>query len=147
MENAYQSTTMPMNSRSGSCVGVSREMASSTPTRKVIMSTRTLTSQASQERSSNLVFATNHHLNKGAQKRAAPRRTCLPSQLGDQREEWQIERNDNSSDANAQHANNGGLHHSEQVFGSRVHFVFVEVRDLLQHCVHGAGRFAHADHL
>jgi len=32
-------------------------------------------------------------------------------------------------------------------FGGGIDFVFVEVCDLLQHGVHGAGSFAHADHL
>ena len=35
----------------------------------------------------------------------------------------------------------------EHVLGGGVHFVFIEVCDLLQHCVHGAGGFTNSDHL
>ena len=45
------------------------------------------------------------------------------------------------------HHDHDGFHGSQQVLHRRVHFILVEVRDFLQHGVHRASLFAHADHL
>src|SRR5579872_7490765 len=141
-ETVYHSRMRLMNSRSGSWVGVSRVMASSMPTKKVMMRTRTLTSQPSQERSSNVISAAITFLG------AARAPLCvLAGQLGDHGEQRHVERNDNAAHAHAQNADDDGLQHGQHVLGGRVHFVLIEVGDFLQHGIHGAGGLAHADHL
>src|SRR5208282_3022034 len=58
-----------------------------------------------------------------------------------------VQRDHDAADADAEQADDDRFQHGQHVFGGRVNFVFVEVRDLLQHGVHGAGGFANADHL
>src|SRR5271157_2379308 len=73
--------------------------------------------------------------------------TVLSREFSDHREQRHVQRNHDASDADAEHADDDRLQHGQHVFGGGVDFVFVEVRDLLQHGVHGAGGFANADHL
>src|SRR3984893_17272454 len=71
----------------------------------------------------------------------------LSRQFSDHREQRHVQRNNDASDADAEEAYDDRLQHGQHVFGGRVDFVFIEVCDLLQHGVHGAGGFANADHL
>src|SRR6476660_2215303 len=124
--SAYQSNTPPMNRRSGTGVGVKRVMASSMPTRKVMMITRILTSQASQQRSSKVVLRDTRLSSSRATGRSPPPRG-LAGQFRDHREQRHVQRNHDSAHGHAQNADDDGLQHGQQVLGSRVHFVLVEV--------------------
>src|ERR1700693_5104338 len=73
--------------------------------------------------------------------RGLPTACSLSSQLRDHGEQWHVERNHDTSDGDAEDADDGGLEHGQHVFGSRVDFFFVEVGNLLQHAVHGACSF------
>src|SRR6202047_1332251 len=76
-----------------------------------------------------------------------PTTVLLSRQFSDHREQRHVQRNNDASDADAEETDNDRLQHGQHVFGGRIDFIFVEVRDLLQHGVHGAGGFANADHL
>src|SRR5271156_36452 len=78
---------------------------------------------------------------------ASAARVLVACQFADQREQRQVHGYDDAADDHAQDDDHDGLHGGEQVFHGRVHLIFVEVRDFLEHRVHGAGLFADADHL
>src|SRR5208283_5835685 len=71
----------------------------------------------------------------------------LARQLGDHGEQRHVERDHDATDGETQNADDRRLQQRQHVFGRRVHFLFVEVGDLLQHVVHGAGGFADSNHL
>src|SRR6266404_2828873 len=135
-ETAYQPTISVVKTRAGTTLGVRLMISSSMASRKVMMTTRALTSHASHARSLNLVSAIFFALPP-----------LLSGQLGDHREHREVERNHDSANHKAEKANQHWLHQRQQVLGGGIHFIFVEVGDFLQHRVHGAGGFAHADHL
>ena len=63
------------------------------------------------------------------------------------REQRQVHGDDHAADHQAQENDHDRFEGGQQVFDGDVHFVFVKVRDLLQHGVHRAGLFADCDHL
>src|SRR5258708_15005905 len=136
-EIAYQPTISVEKRRAGTTFGVRLMISSSMASRKVMMTTRALTSHASQARSLNLVSVIS----------SAVRRRSLSRQLCDHREHRQIEGNYDSTDHDSEEPNQNRFHKGQQVFGGGIHFIFIEVSDFLEHRVHGASGFAHADHL
>src|SRR6201981_1098491 len=69
------------------------------------------------------------------------------AEFSDQREQWQIHRDDHAADYHTEKHDHHRFQRRQQVLHRCVHLFFVEVRDFLQHRVHGAGLFAHCDHL
>ncbi len=69
------------------------------------------------------------------------------AELSDQREQRQVHRNDHAADHQPQEDDHDRFEGGEQIFHRNVHFVLVEVCNLLQHRVHRAGLLAHRDHL
>src|SRR6476646_8373693 len=112
-----------MNRRRVKGFGVSRAMASSIPNRRVRTRMRTLTSQASQSRSSKM----------DCMRDPSPRRSSVVSpqkelttddrqlttafplarQFGDHREQRHVERDDNAADHDAQQADNDRFQHGQ----------------------------------
>src|ERR1700723_3310201 len=105
------------NSRSGKGVGASREMASSIPRRNVRIRMRTLTSQASHSRSSNMDCMPNpissvetENAWGGVRGRvivlrqsySRPQLFVLSRQFGNHREQWHVQRNHDASDGHTQ---------------------------------------------
>src|SRR5580704_2168144 len=97
-----------------------------------------------------------HRGSNGFEKRLAGRSKTIPpanrivflaGQFRDHGEQRHVERNYDAADGYTEQADNGRLQHGEHVLGGGVHFFFVEVSNLLQHAVHGAGGFADSDHL
>src|SRR6185312_11929060 len=138
------------NRRIGKATTVNCAMASSSPRRMVRIKIRTLTSHASQSRSSKsdcvrdaiFIQLCNFGPDAGA---ACPRRiSTLYSQLRDHGQHWNIQRYDDAANHHAEESDDYGFEHGQHVLGGAVHFVFVEVSDLLQHRVHCAGGFADA---
>src|SRR6266853_2923932 len=147
----YHKRMVVMKSRRGSGVGVIAATASSIPSRKVRMRMRTLTSHASQLRSSNVDCMTIPVILKvAAARRLGPPASStrpakgrpgfrslgrsaianrplwlmlLASQLGDHGKQRHVERNHNAADGDAQYGDNDRLQHSQHVLGGCVHVV------------------------
>src|SRR5437588_3882673 len=141
----YQNRMVLIKSRMGSGVGLNSATASSIPSRKVRMRILTLTSQASQLRSSKvdciaIPVASNYqsraHSVPAAQVdgRAERRRSSrweaaalrepaslrsirLPSQLGDHGEQRHVERDHDAADADAQQTDDEGFQHGQHISG------------------------------
>src|SRR6185437_10880833 len=150
-----------MKRRRGKGFGVSRAMASSIANKRVRIMIRTLTSQASQSRSSKMdcmrdpipecsssVVSLRPFLTTDDRRlTTALADLCLARQFGDHREQRYVERNYDASDHDTQQTDDDRFQHGQHVLGGGVDFVFVEVGNLLQHGIHGARSFADADHL
>src|ERR1700682_637222 len=78
---------------------------------------------------------------------ADPGKLVRLTQLADEREQRQVHGNNHAADHHAQKHDHDRLKGRQQVFYRGVDFIFIKVRDLLQHGVHRAGLFADADHL
>src|SRR5450755_3417938 len=133
-------------SRSGRGLGVSREIANSMPNRNVRMRIRTLTSQASQSRSSNMDCMPNPNfraLSVGSavaltrairtlasrpltgrrasaadsSSRVSRSDVSLASHLGDQREQRHVQRNYDAANRNTKERDQIWLQHGQHVFG------------------------------
>src|SRR5882724_126815 len=74
-------------------------------------------------------------------------RLVRAAQLADQREQRQVHGNDHAADHHAEKNDHDGFESSQQVLHGSVHFLFVEIGDLLEHGVHGACLFADGNHL
>src|SRR5271163_2612309 len=165
-ESTNHSTITVRKGASGNGLGVRRMTASSMASRTIRIRMRTFTSQVSQFRSSEMecmnfvvVFVRREEFAVGYELRAtmtnglliahSPKLVALglSRQFSDPREQRHVQRNNDAADADAEQTDNDRLQHGQHVFGGRVDFVFVEVCDLLQHGIHGAGGFAHANHL
>ncbi len=68
-------------------------------------------------------------------------------EFADEGEEGHVHGDDDAADGDAEEADHGGFDECEHVGDGGVHFLFVEVGDLAEHGVEGAGLFADADHL
>src|SRR5579862_8355794 len=81
--------------------------------------------------------------------RAAPAFTFLVhvAQLADQREQRQVHGDNHAAYDDAQKYDHDRFQGGQQILHRRVHFLFVKIRDLLQHGVHCAGLLADRDHL
>src|SRR6202521_5452831 len=51
--------------------------------------------------------------------------SCLAGQLGDHREQWHIQRNDDAADCYTQEGDQDWFQHGQHVLGRRIDFVFV----------------------
>src|SRR5689334_6500511 len=68
-------------------------------------------------------------------------------QLADQCEQWQVHRNDDRPDRDAQETNQQRLNQRQQVGNRRVYFLLVEISDLSKHRIERTGLFTNANHL
>src|SRR6266849_1137292 len=71
----------------------------------------------------------------------------VAGQFPDQREQRQVHGNDHAADDRSQEHDHDGFEGGQEVLHRRIHFVLVEIRNLLQHGIHRAGLFTHGDHL
>src|SRR6266481_6232903 len=69
------------------------------------------------------------------------------AEFPDQREQRHVHGNDHSADNDTEEDDHDGFKCGQEVFNRRVHFILVEVRNLLQHGIHCAGLFTDGDHL
>ena len=67
--------------------------------------------------------------------------------LGDQVEDWQIHRDHDAADDDAEHGDHDRIEQRQQAGDGRVDFLLVEVGNLREHRIERAGRLADADHL
>src|ERR1051326_6964436 len=157
-ETVNQTTITVSNKRTLTLLGVSRAMRSSTARSAEMTMTRTFTSHASHARSLNLVSPISAcflsvRLKPRLQNRRArmihgssvPR--SLAGEFCNHGEERHVQRNYDTANCDSEKADHDRLKQSEHVLGSRIDFIFVKVGDLLQHGVHCAGGFTHANHL